>query len=489
MTNNSDPTCMYYDLDIVNTDFSEFGQPPQRLTFTEVRSSAILSNPQDYFMSIVRFSLDTAGSMPLMIPQIDLKQSNQPWLNPPINTIPNPYFTADFPNLTSYQITMTYYDPTNAASLAYGPWTVSRPILYRPHFTSAVKLPNLMPPATAPLTLESVTTPYYWIQSWEWWVSLINETLDIIWNEYIALGGTALPPPAVGNYPAGPITLAPYMEWDTTTNYATMVYPAQYTTGTAPTTITSWGFTQSAFWNPYEVPQSSTQPTVKMAFNSALHTLFSSFEYVFNNWENPNYENYILRVYAKNGSDNYYPFGSENKSVGAGIPGGPLQPATQTTQIIANGLITNCPPFDAIKMRQIYGTGATMCPISSLIFETSLMPIVPQMIGLPKVFTNPLAFGTQVITGGQNNNISNEITDIVEPLNRGDEYFPNVLYLPQAEYRLIDLQGNGAISSIQISVKWKDVYGIYHDFYLFNGCGASMKILFRKKAYNNISAS
>jgi hypothetical protein len=118
------------------------------------------------------------------------------------------------------------------------------------------------------------------------------------------------------------------------------------------------------------------------------------------------------------------------------------------------------------------------------------MPIVPQMIGLPKIFTGSFAaVGTQAIQSGQNNNLSNEITDIVEPLNRGDEYFPNVLYLPQAEYRLIDLQGNGPVSSIQISVKWKDVYGIYHDFFLQNGCGASMKILFRQKAFNNISSS
>jgi hypothetical protein len=171
----------------------------------------------------------------------------------------------------------------------------------------------------------------------------------------------------------------------------------------------------------------------------------------------------MLRVYNKNGT-NYYPTPS------------PVPPAPDQN-------------WNALKTVQLYGTGATMCPISSLIFETSLMPIVPQMIGLPKIFTNSSFSGTQAIRGGQNNNLSNEITDIVEPLNRGDEYFPNVLYLPQAEYRLIDLQGNGPISSIQISVKWKDIYGIYHDFFLQNGCGASMKILFRQKAFNNISSS
>ena len=67
MPNINDPVNMYYDLDLVNTDFSENGQIPARLTFTEVRASPILMNPQDYFFSIVRFQLDTAGAMPLFI--------------------------------------------------------------------------------------------------------------------------------------------------------------------------------------------------------------------------------------------------------------------------------------------------------------------------------------------------------------------------------------------------------------------------------------
>jgi hypothetical protein len=126
-------------------------------------------------------------------------------------------------------------------------------------------------------------------------------------------------------------------------------------------------------------------------------------------------------------------------------------------------------------MEQTYSTGATLSPIQSLIFTSSLVPILPQLTGVPRVLTG--------VNGdsGQNDNLTNEITDLVVNLETGTEYFPSVLYLPTAEYRLIDLQSNSPLYGIQISVSWKDVYGITHDFYLQNGANCSLKILFRKK--------
>lgn len=430
MPNIGDPVNMYYDLDIVNTDFSQTGQVPQRLTFTEVRASAILSNPSDYFFSIVRFQLDTAGAMPLFIPQIDMNQLST---------------DADFPNKTVYYITINY----KAAGPPAIDVKVTKPIIYIPHFTSAVNNNIQSPPLTSPLTLEAITNNYFWVGSFAWWINMVNQTISSIWSDVRAAILTAGGMPPADFQAANP----PYMEWDNATNYATLVLPYSL-------------FNQGASWNPYSPPNpdpESSPAACNMFFNAPLHTLFSSFEYVFNNFVNPSKTNYMIRAYSKNGT-NYYP-------TPASVPPAPSQ------------------NWNALKMVQLYGTGATMCPISAVIFETSLMPIVPQMVGLPKIFSSTATFGTQAIQGGQNNNLSNEITDIVEPLNRGDEYFPNLLYLPQAEYRLIDLQGNYPVSAIQISVKWKDIYGIYHDFYLQNGCGASLKILFRQKAFNNISSS
>lgn len=51
---------VYYDLDITNNDTTNKALIPQ-LNFDEVRSNAFLSNPSDYYVSIVRFNVDTSS--------------------------------------------------------------------------------------------------------------------------------------------------------------------------------------------------------------------------------------------------------------------------------------------------------------------------------------------------------------------------------------------------------------------------------------------
>jgi hypothetical protein len=110
------------------------------------------------------------------------------------------------------------------------------------------------------------------------------------------------------------------------------------------------------------------------------------------------------------------------------------------------------------------------------------MPITNELVATPAVFNSNLALDND----DANNNFSPIITDLEVPLTRGDETKPTVNYSPQAEYRLIDLQSNSPINSIEISIFWKDAYGGIHQFLLEPGCSASLKILFRKKIYNLI---
>jgi len=226
-------------------------------------------------------------------------------------------------------------------------------------------------------------------------------------------------------------TSKPYIVWDDGDNKATLIFP--YTT--------PFSYIQD--------PLGIGNAKVLLYFNSPLFTLFSSFENIFNgSYLDINTvgsqgveANYILQNYVKYGNIN----------------------------------LSGTAPSQITEMIQPYATGAIICPIQSLIFNTSLMPIVPQLVGIPRIFKDNNS------SSGQNDNISNEITDLVVNLTRGDEYFPTVLYLPTAEYRLIDLQGNAPISGIQINVQWKDIYGIYHDFFLSNSCNCSLKIMFRRK--------
>ena len=398
----SQPTQVYYDLDVVNTIQPAFTtaqtSQPNRLTFTEVRSSPILDNPSDYFLSIIRFSLDTAGSMPLFIPQVELNSVG-----------PNAV------NSTVYYVSVEYKDASGNRAIS------KQKVLYVPQS-------NIYPPPQVPITtLNQATDPYYWCNNIQAFICMINEALKLAYLDIITQAPVGLPATWVaGN--------EPYMLWNAERGIATLVAQEDIFGQDCLSNGTAEGF---------------------IYFNNPLFILFSSFQAIHNYTFDPNpltindgEANYLLKIFNKKG-------GAGNNYVALSATAGP--------------------PYNALYMEQPYSTGATLCPIQSLVFTTTLLPVLPQLIGIPRVLSNYNS------SAGQNDNLSNEITDLVVNLVNGTEYFPNVLYLPTAEYRLIDLQSNSPLYGIQISVQWKDVYGIYHDFFLQNGCSCSLKIMFRRK--------
>ena len=408
---SAEPTHIYYDLEVANQALNDTGLPPTRLSFTQVRSSSILDNPNDYFMSIVRFSLDTAGALPAMIPQIDLQQSNDPSSN---------FFTPDFPNKTVYEVTLSYNDPSGTN------FTSTKPVIYIPHIKAGLPYSGFTAPANPPLTITDATTNYYWVQDLNQWIQMVNKALADAWA-FIVTGASL----------TGDDAIPPYLTWNSERNIATLYANVAL-------------FNQGAYWNPYSTPASPAP--ANLWFNAPLRVLFSSFEYTFQEYNPP--ESFLLRVYDR--GDNVVAKGS------------------------AVGGITN-PRFNAFEMVQSYSTGPIMCPIESLIFTTSLLPVLPSLLGVPALFS-----GNSGVSNQDNNNIINTVTDLVVNLTTGSEYLPNVIYEPTAEYRLLDLQSNAPLTSIQISVVWKDIFGQVHDFYIQNGCQASLKVMFRKKSYNNI---
>ena len=466
----SAPCQVYYNLDVANEQIGGLGVPPAKLAFTEVRSSNLLDTPSDYFMSIVRFSLDTAGSLPIFIPQIDTQQ-----LGP---GAPG----SLWPNLTTYRITLAYSDAIGTA-----PITQTEPVIYIPHRSDLGVSQNqqLRPPTFIPanplvifgpgaMTLEQATSEYYWVQSWGQWIAMLNETLARCYaNLRVAVAAAGFTPGADWQ-----VDNPPFFKWDDATCKASFV---------APYSIFNQGGTAAGTYvaaPPYNFPDAYDATTtaynaqtpalvsnarVNLFFNAPLHILFSSFEWVFNSYSSTIGEAFMMRVYNKMGAN----FERALPPYVAPVP-----PATAST-----GIPGPTQAWDALVMEQEYGTGPTMCPVARIVFLASLIPVLPSNIGVPRIFSGSVAVQAQ-----QNNNISNEITDLVVNLVRGDEYLPNIIYEPTAEYRLLDLQGNTPSQAIQISVQWVDVYGYYHDFYLQNGCGAHMKIMFRKKAFNNISS-
>ena len=66
---NTTPTHVYFDALITNRNSTD--TKPVQLTYFQQRTSPILAIPEDYYFSIIRFSLDSSY-LPVFIPTMDL---------------------------------------------------------------------------------------------------------------------------------------------------------------------------------------------------------------------------------------------------------------------------------------------------------------------------------------------------------------------------------------------------------------------------------
>ena len=135
--------------------------------------------------------------------------------------------------------------------------------------------------------------------------------------------------------------------------------------------------------------------------------------------------------------------------------------------------------YRVIQLFQEYSTGALFTPISSIVFSTSLIPVLPSNTAKPSVVDGD----GSLISTGNNNNISSMITDFEVQENSGYGFSGVLSYTPTAEYRMIDLNNSSSekLNNLDITVYWKDQYSNLHPLYLQPGCKCDLKILFRKK--------
>ncbi len=125
-----------------------------------------------------------------------------------------------------------------------------------------------------------------------------------------------------------------------------------------------------------------------------------------------------------------------------------------------------------VKITQETSTVSEWCPVSSIIFTTSTIPVFPNQL------SNPVALDSGQIVMFQDPNAS-VFSSIITDLAVDESLFrPSVLYSPEAEYRMITLIGGNEIRNLEISVFWKDKLGRIREFYLPAGGSASLKIMF-----------
>ena len=380
--NNYDslPHHVYYDASIINNDQSGTKSPP-RLNFQYIRSTPVLSSPELYELSVVRFNLQTANSLPIWIPSIEL--------------IDNPLSN---PNLTTYSFTLSYLDGLTYSSgqvfVEYIPTNRSEPI-----------------PVIG--SLKDTIIPYYYVYSFNTIVTMLNNCLITAFQRLradVEYSSKVLPTQNV-----------PYFEWDNNTQT----------------------FILNADVNGFD---SNILNHISIHCNTALYTLISSFQAFYNGYNVLTARNYTFNI-------------SED-------------PRGLNTYRIND-------TYTVIQLFQEYSTGALFTPISSIVFSTSLIPVLPSNTAKPSVVDGD----GSLISTGNNNNISSMITDFEVQDNSGYGFSGVLSYTPTAEYRMIDLNNSSSekLNNLDITVYWKDQYSNLHPLYLQPGCKCDLKILFRKK--------
>ena len=144
---------IYYDINIANTISSTQSLP--FIYFNETRSIPYLNKPEDYYMSIVRFSIDSPVSIvPAFVPLLDTNA-----LSPNVTAYQYQFYTIDMSGNTFVS------DPYN---VVWQPQDISLPA-----------------PTTPPNNETRYSDPYYYCYTYNYFLSLINSQIATNFLDFI----------------------------------------------------------------------------------------------------------------------------------------------------------------------------------------------------------------------------------------------------------------------------------------------------------------
>lgn len=372
-TSVNSPDHIYYDLTIKNKISTTTEDTP--LTFIETRNTNFLDVASDYYMSILRFSVDTY-SIPSYIAEI---QADQDDVNKMIQSVSLKYFDGT-----------TYYSSPETF-LVWVPVNKSAP-------TPAA--PNTTPDGN------QVNSLYYY--------SYTFNNLVELYNTAFATAMTSLRALVVGGGLAS--VNAPFISYDSATELFSIHGES-----------------------PHYDHDTTNRVYVYLNRPAFAHfNTFLSFRYAANA---PNGNVYEIRFIDVIGSNLAQYTLYDNKKY--------------------------------IKMTQEVSTINTISPVSSIVFTTSTLPIVPNQLSAPINYVSG-----QIVNTNYNNQFGLIISDFVT----GDHAFkPFVLYQPTSEYRRIDLQGSSPLKTVDINVYFRTKDGQLNPLLMWSGGSCSLKLLFERK--------
>ena len=473
MTN---PSYIYYNCDIINNRTDETSAtgvvaPDPQVRFNETRDTALVKDASKYEFSIVRFTMNGPNlDIPLFIPSIAVGASNP---------------TADI-NLSTYSVAISFVQTWNyneSTVFNFNITPASRFLVYVPEINNS----TLAPLPNPPITQQDISTRYYWVQTYQHWVNLVNDTLLLAHQDTYNAFSTAwyMNDVPVGSFPFATFASfqaycqTPQIEFDPQTGYFTIYADSD-----------GYGQRLTEFQSSNSGPASP--PQERLFFNSNMYGLFSNFN---NYYWNPTVgggipQVTIQQVVYKN---------LTNLNFGTGVPAGYVYEV-----IFANKFYQNVsdyriapytspnPPLGYVppQLAKVYwtltqdykSTDSLWSPVSSIVFTTTLLPIKSEASSQPNVLGTSTTGDSRATSASAFTPI---ITDIAIDTSQGGsaEYRQFIYYAPQAEYRMSALTTSPQeIRNINVAVYWKNrLNSQLYPVNMYNLSNVSLKMMFRHK--------
>ncbi len=425
---------------------------PSIAQFKENRTQAIVNNPSEYQISIVRFTIPSS-EIPIFIFNIQDYPNTNPDLSPWSVTFSFDFNGTDV-SLQQYLI----YSADNNESVPDGP--------------------------SANHTTQNIT-PYYYVKSYQHFLDIINVALSqgyqkfteaiadqwsnvttyligelAIYNNIVYISLTNA---NTNNQPdTSPLSWKTYAistVWNGAVTYNKFDL-VKYTDGVIYMSTQNANLnnlpTDAAWWAEQEIAQSPPY----FIFNSEtrLISLIAEKKYATEGTNQPIsiYSNHILYTNFFNASLQIYDYGYGNDD------------GKDVLYYIKNNN-NNEYKSDYYEMKQEFSTLYSWNSFKTIVFATGTIPIKNEYI--PTSSQNP----------DGSINILPILTDFEPPQ---EENLRTVLqYNPTAEYRMADLMGTSPLVKFDVRIYWTDNYQNLYPVYLPAHDGATIKFLFRKKNY------
>ena len=518
-------------VDDKNDRIEDLLDPPIR--FNETRDKAILKNASEYKFSIIRFSVNGGNlDLPLFIPQIQVNTGqtdvnltvyalgltysgldvNQVFSNSSLNyvnfipEIQNPKlaplprspgnvsFVGGWSPLTTYAVGQIinypitsnseegiYYKAQAVYDYSTTPPTLVSNINKNPTIPSDNQYTSTSPSGqiysqvfwdsvSSELgTNQDISSRYYWVSTYSYWCSLVQNTLETANNQlylaYVSAGGSAF-----ANYTAWKAVYpTPIISYDSITGLFSIDYPPTYLSLAEQT---AQGYTN---------PVGASTGVISLYMNTNMAGLFANFKNNFFNNPSPlwPYPNPLLApqnrfAYPTNGSNTtqFPPGYTYLMIVNVNQNGSNLYSPTKISG-------TTTPKW--IRMTQDYNSTSTQwSPIDALVFTTSLLPVMNEYLAPPNLIGS---YNTGQSSATAKSAFQPILTDVTLDLAINPAgYRRQIYYEPQAEFRMSDFQNSKTeIRNIDLQVFWRNrLDNQLYPVSLYNLGSVSVKLMFRK---------